>query len=100
MLSDGGLLQRHADPADPPGLTGLQQIIEEGGPLLEHRVVGEVACHGHRLDLHAIALGNPDPRLPAVGFFGGVHGLARIGAEVVLTHLRSLVHRLRWDGVL
>ena len=88
------------NPDDLPELAELQQIIEEGGSLLEHRVVGEVACHGRRLDLHAIALGNPAPGMPAVGFFGGVHGLERIGAAVVLTYLRSLVERLRWDGVL
>ena len=41
--------------------------------------------------LHAITLGNRDRRCPAVGYFGGVHGLERIGAAVVLTYLRSLV---------
>ena len=88
---------------EPSELIELQRIIDEGGSLLEHRVVGEVACHSQssrRLALHAIALGNPDPGVPAVGFFGGVHGLERIGAAVVLTYLRSLVGRLRWDSVL
>jgi hypothetical protein len=35
-----------------------------------------------------------------VGFFGGVHGLERIGAEVVMAYLRSLATRLRWDDTL
>ena len=83
-----------------PELVELQQIIDEAGSRIEHRVVGEVVCHAQRMQLHTIALGNPDPSLPAVGFFGGVHGLERIGAEIVLTYLRSLVRRLRWDGVL
>jgi hypothetical protein len=86
--------------ADLSEIADLQQIIEEGGPLLEHRVVGEVTCHERQLALHSIALGNPDPAFPAVGFFGGVHGLERIGAEVVIAYLRSLVRRLRWDAVL
>jgi len=83
-----------------PELLELQQIIDEGGLQLEHRVVGEVASNTQRLALHVVALGNPDQDVPAVGFFGGVHGLERIGAEVVMTYLRSLVTRLRWDSVL
>jgi hypothetical protein len=35
-----------------------------------------------------------------VGFFGGVHGLERIGAEVVIAYLAHLVARLRWDEAL
>jgi hypothetical protein len=50
--------------------------------------------------VHAITLGNPDPSLPAVGYFGGVHGLERIGAEVVIAYLQSLVMRLQWDSTL
>ena len=88
------------NPTELSELLDLQHIIDEAGTRLEHRVVGEVTCHAQRLQLHAIALGNPDPALPAVGFFGGVHGLERIGAAVVIAYLRSLVRRLRWDSVL
>jgi hypothetical protein len=45
-------------------------------------------------------LGNPDINVPAVGYFGGVHGLERIGSEVVIAHLQSLVMRLQWDSTL
>lgn len=31
---------------------------------------------------------------------GGVHGLERIGAEVVIAYLQSLVTRMRWDSTL
>jgi hypothetical protein len=52
------------------------------------------------LPVYRIALGNPAPQLPAVGFFGGVHGLERIGSRVVIAFLESLVMRLRWDSSL
>jgi hypothetical protein len=35
-----------------------------------------------------------------VGYFGGVHGLERIGCEVVLAYLQSIVMRLQWDSTL
>jgi hypothetical protein len=83
-----------------PELAELQRLIHEGGSALDARVVCEVAVGGHRFPVHAIALGNPSPDVPAAGFFGGVHGLERIGAEVVIAYLRSLVKRLQWDSLL
>lgn len=83
-----------------PELIELQALIEQGRPYLEARVVGEVQTGGRTFPLHALLMGNPDPSVPAVGFFGGVHGLERIGAEVVMAYVRNLVSRLPWDLVL
>jgi hypothetical protein len=80
-----------------PELDELLQLVDEGGKYLCCRTLCQVTTGERSFDVHAITLGNPDPALPAVGFFGGVHGLERIGAEVVLACLRSLVRRLRWD---
>lgn len=70
------------------------------GAQLERRLLCEVQVGAGTLPVHAYLLGSARPELPAVGFFGGVHGLERIGAEVVIAHLRSLVMRLRWDDTL
>jgi hypothetical protein len=83
--------------ASPPELLELQALLNAAGDALEARVVCEVPVGGLSLPVHAITLGNPSPEVPAVGFFGGVHGLERIGAAVVLAYLRSLVRRVRWD---
>lgn len=87
-------------PAPLAELVELQRLIAEGGANLQARVVCEVAAGEQRFPVHAIALGNASPEVPAVGFFGGVHGLERIGAEVVMAYLRSLVMRLTWDSLL
>jgi len=81
----------------PPELLALQALLDAAGEGVEHRVVCDVELGRLALPVHVITLGNPDPTVPAVGFFGGVHGLERIGAEVVLAYLRSIVTRLRWD---
>jgi len=83
-----------------PELAELERLIEEGRPHLQARIACEVRVGHRNLPVHAITLGNPSPKVPAVGFFGGVHGLERIGAEVVIAYLRSLVNRLHWDKVL
>nr|WP_241696117.1 M14 family zinc carboxypeptidase [Solimonas terrae] len=78
----------------------MQALIDQGAPYLEARVLCEVEAGTHRFPVHALTLGNPSPEAPAIGFFGGVHGLERIGAEVVMAYLRSLVMRLSWDNAL
>jgi hypothetical protein len=88
-------------PAPPlPELTALSRIVELGAAHLQCRVVCEVSVSGGSYPVQVITLGNPDPALPAVGYFGGVHGLERIGAEVVIAYLHSLVMRLQWDSTL
>jgi len=83
-----------------PELTELERIIDEGAGNLDARVACQVRVGDRELPVHVIALGNPSPDVPAVGFFGGVHGLERIGAQVLIAYLHSLVTRLPWDGVL
>ncbi len=84
-----------------PELIALERILELGAGRLDARVVCNVALPaGDTCPVHVITLGNPAPDLPAVGYFGGVHGLERIGAGVVIAFLQSLVMRLQWDSTL
>lgn len=81
-----------------PELLELDMLADAAGGLLTRRVVAEVQVGARRMPLVAFTLGNPDPGVPALGIFGGVHGLERIGTEVVVAFLRALTMRLRWDG--
>jgi hypothetical protein len=83
-----------------PELAQIRRLIEPANPHLQARVLCEITTGGQRLPVHAIALGNPDPALPAIGFFGGVHGLERIGTQVLIAYLQSLCARLPWDRLL
>jgi hypothetical protein len=84
-----------------PELEAVERIIDLGGKHLDTRVVHTARAPGvEGLPVYAIGMGNTSPRVPAMGFFGGVHGLERIGAEVVIAFLQSLVMRLQWDTTL
>nr|WP_319565948.1 M14 family zinc carboxypeptidase [uncultured Rhodoferax sp.] len=84
-----------------PELVALERIMELGNHWLQTRVACQVSLpRGGHYPVHVITLGNPSPDVPAVGYFGGVHGLERIGAGVVIAYLQSLVMRLQWDSTL
>lgn len=80
-----------------PELTELERIIELGRGHFEVNVACEVSAGDRRFPVYQLALGNPDPTLPAIGFFGGIHGLERIGTQVLLCFMRGLLSRLTWD---
>jgi hypothetical protein len=83
-----------------PELIELERLLELGRDHLEVRVACEVSAGDKRFPVYQLALGNPDPKLPAIGFFGGIHGLERIGTQVLLYFLRGLLTRLEWDNSL
>lgn len=80
-----------------PELQELWRLIDQGGDLVRARELTRIKVAGGELPVVAVTMGNPDPSVPGIGFIGGVHGLERIGAQVVLAFLGSLVRRLRWD---
>jgi hypothetical protein len=80
-----------------PELTSLEHLLEFGRDHLQVNIACEVNAGNKRFPVYQLALGNPDPKLPAIGFFGGIHGLERIGTQVLLHFLHGLLARLAWD---
>ena len=87
-------------PAVPTELHELDVLAAMAGRLVEQRLLCEVSVGAARVPVHAYVLGSARTDAPVVAFIGGVHGLERIGAEVVIAQLRSIVMRLRWDETL
>lgn len=84
-------------PTHLPELEELDALAQRAGPWMETRVLCEVETGEQRLPVHAFLLGSARPDAPALGVFGGVHGLERIGVQVAIAFLRSIVMRLEWD---
>lgn len=85
---------------DFPELDELRTLIQRAGPSLRSETLCQVRAAGEDLPVYCLELGSAAPDAPAVGFFGGVHGVERIGTQVVLAYLHTLVERLRWDDSL
>ncbi|HJL19708.1 MAG TPA: DUF2817 domain-containing protein [Sandaracinaceae bacterium LLY-WYZ-13_1] len=83
-----------------PELEQLEALIGRLGPRARTEVLARVAHHGRRLPIYAVVLGARDRSAPTLALVGGVHGLERIGTQVVLAWLHTLTELLEWDEVL
>ncbi|MGS0680738.1 M14 family zinc carboxypeptidase [Shewanella sp. 125m-7] len=66
-------------------------------PLLRVKTLTEVDFAGKLYPVIRAELGSDEPNMPTVVFIGGVHGVERIGSQVQLALLASLLSRLEWD---
>lgn len=80
-----------------PELLELELILRRGDGWLRPELLHEVELPAMKLPVYGITLGSDRDDVPAIGFFGGVHGVERVGAQIVLSFLRTTVERLRWD---
>lgn len=92
--------QRHQLRTFLPELVSLERMLAEAPPQVSSRVVEHVEVAGLTLPLYRVDLGSRAADAPALLLVGGVHGLERIGSQVVMAWLQSLLSRLHWDDAL
>ncbi len=78
-------------------LAQLENIIGRLGNRALIEVVDRVAYKDCDFPIYSIVLGSMRPDVPVLAYFGGVHGLEKIGSEVLLSYLQTIVHLLDWD---
>jgi len=78
-------------------LTQLEDIIAQLGDRARVEVVERIAYKDREFPIYSIVLGSMRPDVPVLAYFGGVHGLEKIGSEVILSYLQTIVHLLDWD---
>jgi hypothetical protein len=81
----------------------MSKILEQNPNILEpviFDVLEATATSGivHKLPLLGLSFGSEDVNAPAITFVGGIHGIERIGSQVVLSYLHTLVQRAKWDS--
>lgn len=77
----------------------LESLIQQFEGFAQVEVIDRVRFNDLEFPLYSIVLGTPAPDHPAIGFFGGVHGLERIGSDVVLSYMRTILELIKWDKV-
>jgi hypothetical protein len=80
-----------------PELQAVESLTKKRDSLVSSEVIAEVAVKGRLFPIIAIKIGGGDDLSPCLGLFGGVHGLERVGSQVVISYLNSMIHQLGWD---
>jgi hypothetical protein len=80
-----------------PELVALERLIKALPASATVNLEATVSYRELDFPIYSVVLGTQDKTAPCLGVFGGVHGLERIGAEVVLAWLQTLVELTQWD---
>ena len=80
-----------------PELEQLERLIEQLGDRAQTMVIDNIQYKNLEFPIHCITLGSTAPDVPVLAFFGGVHGLEKIGSEVLLSYMQTLCGLLDWD---
>lgn len=87
-------------PGEIAELSELERLERRLPPSAAVRTLCEVSVGQRKLPVKALAFGTQDAQAPLLLCVGGVHGLERIGSQVVLGMVESLISRLCWDRAL
>ncbi len=84
-----------------PELATLERLIRSlrlrTNVAIDFRVEATVSHGELELPIHSLVIGASDKTLPCLAVVGGVHGLERIGSEVVISWLQTVSELLTWD---
>ncbi|GLX80300.1 peptidase M14 [Thalassotalea insulae] len=85
-----------------PEYATIAQLLAQSDGLLVTKVYDVVDYTSkqlkHKLPLVGLSFGCQQLRAPAITFVGGIHGIERIGSQVILSYLHTLVERAKWDS--
>lgn len=80
-----------------PELVTLIRVARSMESRARVRVEATVEKNGRKFPIISVVMGSEDPEAPTLGVFGGVHGLERIGSDVVTAWMQSLSETMEWD---
>ncbi len=78
-------------------LLSLEQLCRQAGTLIQTRTEALIDVDDLRLPVVSLTIGNPTTAKSCLLLTGGVHGVERIGTQVLLAWLESVIERCRWD---
>ena len=78
----------------------FQRLLDDLQNFAQIQVHGYSHSKKYHLPLVSVTMGSKDPAAPVLGLFGGVHGLERIGSQVVLSLMNTFSQMILWDKVI
>lgn len=81
-----------------PEIKKIEDFAASHPDIVRFETLARVDDQGLSYPIHGLTIGSEDKQLPALCLIGGVHGLERIGTQVILSYLNTLNQRLKWDS--
>jgi hypothetical protein len=81
-------------------LEALGSSLEKLGRAAALETLDTLDSSAGAMPVYALCLGSTAPEAPVLLCVGGVHGLERIGAQVVLSYIETMIAALSWDRTL
>ncbi len=78
-------------------LDELLRLERYRSSLIRFETLGTIETREAAYPVKAIVIGSDDRSLPTLGFFGGVHGLEKVGSQILLAFFHSFFYQLTWD---
>lgn len=80
-----------------PELFEVEELADQYRGLLNVEKLTDVSDGKYQFPVYGMNLGSQKPEAPVFALFGGVHGLERIGTHVLLSFMKTLLHRIQWE---
>lgn len=87
----------NSTPSGLPELYQIEYLIRQNSEQLHAEILCEIETPKASFPFYALTLGTQQIDKPCLVLTGGIHGLERIGTQVVIAFLETLLSRLRWD---
>ncbi|WP_053094197.1 DUF2817 domain-containing protein [Cellvibrio sp. pealriver] len=81
-----------------PELMELERLILQHSHIVNTHTEILLESAWGNFPLYSLTLGNKNPTAPTLLMTGGMHGIERIGSQVLLAWLQTLLARLQWDS--
>lgn len=86
--------------AATPRELGHIQDFAERYPELSLTTLTRIEHQGFEMPLQRLSMGSQDPTAPCLILTGSIHGVERIGSQIILAFIKSLLKRRHWDSQL
>lgn len=74
-----------------------EHILEKFSRFADISVLDTVSYKKEKFPIYQLVIGSKEPSAPTLAYIGGVHGLERIGSEVILSYMHTISELIEWD---
>lgn len=81
--------------------TRLKSLKKENQSIFfKSHILNNIIAGNVKLPIYSFSIGSMSIDSPSITFIGGIHGLERIGCQLILSFLNGLIQKCYWNSVL